>query len=107
DALPICVSSCHPGAGRPCTAFRLSPSSNNPLDLCQKRHTGGLCLFPRNSMQGSVRVLAFVLVIGLVTALPLAVRPASAHRLVTLGEYELTVGWRAQPAVPGHVNGLD
>jgi len=58
-------------------------------------------------MQRSVRVLAFVLVIGLVTALPLAVRPASAHRLVTLGEYELTVGWKVEPAVAGYVNGLD
>ncbi len=58
-------------------------------------------------MQRSVRVLAFVLVIGLVTALPLAVRPASAHRLVTVGEYELTVGWKVEPAVAGYVNGLD
>src|SRR5438046_3495257 len=94
-------------AGRSCAAFRLSPSSNNPLDLCQKRHTGGLCLFPRNSMQRSVRVLAFVLVIGLVTALPLAVRPASAHRLVSVGEYVLTVGWKVEPAVAGYVTGLD
>ena len=58
-------------------------------------------------MQKSVRVMAFVLAIGLVATLPLAVRPASAHQNATVGEYELTVGWKDEPAVAGYVNGLD
>ena len=58
-------------------------------------------------MQKSVRVMAFVLAIGLVATLPLAVRPASAHQNATVGEYELTVGWKVEPAVAGYVNGLD
>jgi len=58
-------------------------------------------------MQRSVRVLALVLAIGLVAAPPLAVRPASGHAQRTVGEYELTVGWRDEPAVAGYLNGLD
>jgi len=58
-------------------------------------------------MQGSVRVLVFAIAIGLVAAFPLAVRPASAHQHVTVGEYELIVGWRDEPAVAGYLNGLD
>src|SRR5205807_5953334 len=58
-------------------------------------------------MQKSVRVMAFVLAIGLVATLPLAVRPASAHQNATVGEYELTVGWKVEPAVAGYLNGLD
>jgi len=60
-----------------------------------------------DSMKGPIRVLIFAIVIGLVAALPLAVRPVAAHEHVTVGEYELTVGWRDEPAVAGYVNGLD
>ena len=58
-------------------------------------------------MQTSARVLVIVIAIGLVATFPLAVQPASAHEHVTVGEYELTVGWRDEPAVAGYVNGLD
>ena len=58
-------------------------------------------------MQTSARVLVLVIALGLVATLPLAVRPASAHQQVTVGEYELTVGWKVEPAVAGYVNGLD
>jgi len=58
-------------------------------------------------MLRSVRVLVFAIAIGLVAAFPLAVRPASAHQHVTVGEYELIVGWRDEPAVAGYLNGLD
>ena len=49
----------------------------------------------------------FAIAIGLVAALPLAVRTASAHEHVTVGEYEMIVGWRDEPAVAGYLNGLD
>ena len=58
-------------------------------------------------MQTSARVLVLVIALGLAATLPLAVRPASAHQQVTVGEYELTVGWKVEPAVAGYVNGLD
>jgi hypothetical protein len=58
-------------------------------------------------MQTSARVLVFAIAIGLLATFPLAVRPASAHEHVTVGEYELTVGWRDEPAVAGYLNGLD
>src|SRR5256712_3959197 len=35
------------------------------------------------------------------------VTPVAAHDHVTVGEYELTVGWRSEPAVAGGLNGLD
>ena len=35
------------------------------------------------------------------------VTPVVAHDRVTVGEYELTVGWRSEPAVAGGLNGLD
>jgi len=54
-----------------------------------------------------VRVLMFALALGLAAAFPLAVRPVSAHEHVTVGEYELTLGWRSEPAVAGYLNGLD
>src|SRR5207247_10126106 len=34
------------------------------------------------------------------------VTPVAAHDRVTVGEYELTVGWRSVPAVAGGLNGL-
>ena len=58
-------------------------------------------------MQTSARVLVFAIAIGLLATFPLAVRPASAHEHVTVGEYELTVGWRDEPTVAGYLNGLD
>ncbi len=35
------------------------------------------------------------------------VTPVAAHERVTVGEYELTVGWRGEPAIAGVLNGLD
>jgi len=46
-----------------------------------------------------------IVVIGVVTGFGSA--PAAGHEHVTLGTYELTVGWVAEPAVVGAVNGLD
>jgi hypothetical protein len=57
-------------------------------------------------MRRMVRVLVFAIGIALLAAFPLAV-PVSAHEHVTVGEYELTVGWRDEPAIAGYVNGLD
>jgi hypothetical protein len=37
----------------------------------------------------------------------LATSPVAAHTHVMQGEYELTVGWRAEPAIVGSLNGLD
>src|SRR3989442_11414243 len=46
------------------------------------------------------------LVITAVSGL-LAAPPVAAHTHVMQGEYELTVGWRAEPAIVGSLNGLD
>jgi len=35
------------------------------------------------------------------------VTPVAAHEHVIVGEYELTVGWRDEPAIAGGLNGLD
>jgi hypothetical protein len=51
-------------------------------------------------------VLLCVLVSAAIVALAPA-RTASAHERVTVGEYELTVGWRIEPAFVGVLNGLD
>jgi len=61
----------------------------------------------RRPMHRSLRVWVFAIAIGLVAALPLAVRSASAHEHVIVGEYEMIVGWRDEPAVAGYLNGLD
>src|SRR5690348_9757773 len=37
----------------------------------------------------------------------LATSPVAAHAHVMQGEYELTVGWRVEPAIVGSLNGLD
>jgi len=58
-------------------------------------------------MKRPIRVLIIAIAISLVAAFPLAIRPVAAHDHVTVGEYELTVGWRAEPAVAGYLNGLD
>jgi hypothetical protein len=47
------------------------------------------------------------MVLGLIIAFPLVVRPAAAHVPVMVGPYELTVGWRVEPPTAGFVNGLD
>jgi hypothetical protein len=54
-----------------------------------------------------IRTLTFAIVIGLFVAFPLAARTVAAHEHVTIGEYELTVGWRNEPAVTATLNGLD
>jgi hypothetical protein len=51
-------------------------------------------------------VLLCVLLSVAVVALTPA-RTASAHEHVTVDEYELTVGWRIEPAFVGVLNGLD
>jgi len=45
--------------------------------------------------------VAWVTVVGLLVAPPVA-----AHFQVRQGEYELTVGWRVEPAIVGSLNGL-
>lgn len=52
-------------------------------------------------------VFAIVLAICLAIFLPSGMRTVSAHEHVTVGGYELIVGWRGEPAVTGAVNGLD
>ena len=54
-----------------------------------------------------IRIWMMALAIGCVLPLALAVRPVAAHEHVIIGEYELTVGWRDEPAVTGSINGLD
>lgn len=58
-------------------------------------------------MKTSPRFLIVAIAIGLVAFLPFASSPAAAHEHVTVGEYELTVGWRVEPVVAGSLNGLD
>lgn len=58
-------------------------------------------------MERFVRVLIVTIAIGLAGFLSFASSPAAAHEHVTVGEYELTVGWRAEPAVAGSLNGLE
>ena len=58
-------------------------------------------------MQRTLRILVLVIAIGFAGLVPFGARPASAHEHVTVGEYELTVGWRDEPAVAGFVNGID
>jgi len=59
-------------------------------------------------MTGSRFVIVGVLpiLIALVGLLSVAT-PAAAHEHVIVGEYELTVGWRGEPAIAGVLNGLD
>ena len=58
-------------------------------------------------MKRRMRIWTLALAFGLVAGLALAARPVAAHEHVTVGEYELTVGWRDEPAVAGVLNGLD
>lgn len=58
-------------------------------------------------MERFVRVLIGTLAIGLSGFLSLASSPVAAHEHVFVGEYELIIGWREEPAVAGALNGLD
>lgn len=58
-------------------------------------------------MKKSTRVLVVAIAMGLAAFLPFASCPVVAHEHVTVGEYELTVGWRVEPTVTGSLNGLD
>jgi len=51
-------------------------------------------------------VAALLLGIAAASALLFA-PPVAAHQHVMQGEYELTVGWRSEPAIVGSLNGLD
>jgi hypothetical protein len=58
-------------------------------------------------MKRTVRAFVAAIVIGLaIFLLPTSV-PVEAHTPVTVGEYELLVGWRDEPPVSGSLNGLD
>ena len=49
-----------------------------------------------------------ILVLGIAgVAEFLAAPPVAAHTHIRQGEYELTVGWRVEPAIVGSLNGLD
>jgi len=52
-------------------------------------------------------VVASLLLGTAVGGLLLAAPPVSAHATRIVGEYELTVGWREEPAIVGILNGLD
>ena len=58
-------------------------------------------------MQRWIRIWVVFVAIASVLALPLAARPVAAHEHVTVGQYELTVGWRNEPPTAGYLNGLD
>ena len=47
--------------------------------------------------------IAFAALIAMLTSAP----PAAAHEHVIVGEYELIVGWRVEPAYTGLLNGVD
>lgn len=57
-------------------------------------------------MERFVRVLICIAV-SLAGVLAGFSAPVSAHEHVFIGEYELIVGWRDEPAVAGSLNGLD
>ncbi|MEN9936910.1 MAG: hypothetical protein RLZZ387_3489 [Chloroflexota bacterium] len=45
--------------------------------------------------------------VALLLSLGLAVTPAHAHGHAGVGDYELVIGFRAEPAYQGELNGLD
>lgn len=51
--------------------------------------------------------LAVTLLAWITLALLISAPPAAAHVHVMVGTYELTVGWRVEPAIVGVLNGLD
>ena len=59
------------------------------------------------NMRRSIRIGTLAVVVGLMIAFPLVVRPVAAHEHVIVGQYELTIGWRVEPPTAGFVNGLD
>src|SRR6266581_6186879 len=78
------------------------------LHLCHKPNIGATHRTPGKKMN-RFRI-AFVALFPLWVALAgmlSMVTPVAAHDRVTVGEYELTVGWRSEPAVAGGLNGLD
>jgi len=58
------------------------------------------------ALRGSPLLACAVLILIVGSFLGVAV-PAAAHEHVIVGEYELIVGWRQEPAVVGLLNGLD
>src|SRR3989442_2089208 len=52
-------------------------------------------------------VVASLLLGTTIGGLLLAAPPVAAHATRIVGEYELTVGWRVEPAIVGILNGLD
>src|SRR5216117_381167 len=109
-ALAISQRTCMGSSGRTQAVRSLQAfprRRREPLDLCQKRHTGNRSPLIGNSMKRALRILALAIAMALVAGMPLAVRPVAAHQQVTVGEFVLTVGWKVEPAVAGYVNGLD
>ncbi len=54
-----------------------------------------------------IAVVASLLLWTAVGGLLLTAPPVTAHEHRIVGEYELTVGWREEPAIVGILNGLD
>lgn len=52
-------------------------------------------------------IVAWVVIASISLSLVILPPPAAAHTHVTVGEYELIVGWRMEPPVVGVLNGLD
>jgi hypothetical protein len=59
------------------------------------------------TMNRHSRIVTIALLISLAGFVPLTAPAVSAHEHVTIGEYELTIGWRDEPSVAGVLNGLD
>ena len=57
-------------------------------------------------MRRSVRILALTLLLAALFV-PFTTPVASAHGHVEVGDYELVIGFRAEPAYQGEPNGLD
>lgn len=57
-------------------------------------------------MERFVRVLIVTIAIGFAGFLSLGSSPVAAHEHVVVGEYELIVGWREEPAITESLNGL-
>jgi hypothetical protein len=58
-------------------------------------------------MDRHARVRTLAIMLALAGIIGFVGQPVAAHKHVTVGEYELTVGWRDEPAVAGSLNGLD
>jgi hypothetical protein len=55
----------------------------------------------------TTRLFVAATALGLATFLFTASAPVEAHTPVTVGEYQLLVGWREEPPISGSLNGLD